>query len=756
MCGDRKVGNKMKQILSFLLVLIMCMGLNVTALAAPNPIVQELADEAYEIGTQQGLEGDALQEFIQNYIRENMPHDVIEQDHQDYINSSYQDKLVRYNEWKDTFSIYSYNSIVVEKEKGYIEYKNFAQEQTNRVLSGMPSLPNEERYLLKPIYDCVTTNTLDGYLLTKTFDGEYSLFSLEVRDFITTYDKKYDLSCGSLLNLLTFPAKPVYDVNDTENLRLLGQEPYMLPAKDTTTGKYGFINWHSGEVEIPFIYDGAKDFYEGVAAVKKGDYWGYIDSDNNMVLDFKYNQAEGFNNGIAQAGKSLIDKKGNVLVTAQHSTLKMLGSDYYMSYAFYLNPVSKGYHFSMDIYNLKGEMLYEVTIPYETNTNDIVAKHFKYLGNNKLQYTFLDEEVVLDIPQTPISGTTTTATSVSNSNTPDAKFTDVPSNAWYYDAVYKVKDLGIIAGKGDGLFDPNGNLTVAEGITLAARVRANYNQEEIPSVSGEWYAGALEYGVAQGILKNGDFTDYNKKITRAEMAYLFSNALPSTEYTSINQITALPDVSANTKYQDSIFKLYNAGIVSGSDNYGTFNPNSNIQRSETAAIILRVVDKTERKSLSLEPFEKTPSENTAGAITITEGQTRSNRPAKAGDTVIKSDGTKVTLKLGPNGVLGEGQGVAADLGLQSPSGFDTVRDQERNGYSGWGQSSVGVNYINDYYYVNPLTGEGHWGAEWQVIQDKTYPDYDGKVGEISKDKNYIWNETGIPCWMLIACNTYLL
>lgn len=273
---------------------------------------------------------------------------------------------------------------------------------------------------------------------------------------------------------------------------------------------------------------------------------------------------------------------------------------------------------------------------------------------------------------------------------------------------------------------------------------------------GNWYDGAVAYAKEQGIISGSEFTNYEKAATRAEMAFLFAHALPNSEYKPINNITELPDVNENTKYNEEILKLYNAGVLSGSDKYGTFETNNQITRAQATAILNRLVNSDKRKVLSLESFEKTPSENTAGAITITEGQTRSNRPAKAGDTVIKADGTSVVLKIGPNGVLGEGQGVAADLGLQSPSGFDTVRDQERNGYGGWGQSSVGVNYINDYYYVNPLTGEGHWGAEWQVIQDNTYPDYDGKVGEISKDKNYIWNEDGIPCWMLIACNTYLL
>lgn len=326
-------------------------------------------------------------------------------------------------------------------------------------------------------------------------------------------------------------------------------------------------------------------------------------------------------------------------------------------------------------------------------------------------------------------------------------FTDVPETAWYAQDIAQVQELGIIQGKGNGLFDPDGTLTVAQAITLAAKTRAYHNDETIPVVEGgTWYSSAVAYAKAQGIISGSEFTNFDSSATRGEMAYLFARALPDTEYKAINSITELPDVTGATKYSTEIFKLYCAGIVAGSDKYGTYQPDSQITRAQATAILNRVVNPENRKTLALEKQDVT------GAITINEGQTRSNRPAKVGDIVVKSDGTKVTLKLGPNGVLGEGQGVAPDLGLQSSDGFWKVVDQGRNGCGDWGQGSTGFNYVNQYYYVNPLTGEGHWGAEWSVITDKTYPDYDGKVGELSADKNFVWSDAGIPCWVLVAKN----
>lgn len=374
----------------------------------------------------------------------------------------------------------------------------------------------------------------------------------------------------------------------------------------------------------------------------------------------------------------------------------------------------------------------------------------------KVLLSFRDTAAEYQNSEAVVTAVNTTLSRLSLSGQPTepvaaVPFTDVPAGAWYAQDIADAQQLGIIQGKGNHLFDPNGTLTTAQAITLAAKTRAYYNNETISTVEGgSWYDGSVAYAKAQGIISGVEFSNYDANATRSEMAYLFARALPDREYESLNSITALPDVSDGTQYRTEIFKLYNAGIVTGSDAYGTFNPNSNISRAEAAAIINRVAVKSKRKTLALK------KQDVAGAITIYEGQARSNRPAKVGDIVVKSDGTKVTLKLGPNGVLGEGQYVAPDLNLQSSDGFWKVVDQGRNGCGEWGQSSVGINYANDYYYVNLLTGEGHWGAEWSVITDNIYPDYDGKVGEISKDKNFVWNEDGIPCWVAIYNNPGLV
>ena len=85
--------------------------------------------------------------------------------------------------------------------------------------------------------------------------------------------------------------------------------------------------------------------------------------------------------------------------------------------------------------------------------------------------------------------------------------------------------MGIIAGKGNNLFDPNGSLTLAEAITLAVKTNAKYKNDELPVNSGgKWYEGAVAYAKENEVITGLEFSNYEVKATRAEMAYLFAHA----------------------------------------------------------------------------------------------------------------------------------------------------------------------------------------------------------------------------------------
>ena len=182
-----------------------------------------------------------------------------------------------------------------------------------------------------------------------------------------------------------------------------------------------------------------------------------------------------------------------------------------------------------------------------------------------------------------------------------AAFSDVPSSAWYAQDVAAVQKYGILEGTGNGKFSPDGNLTLAQAITMAARTYAYSNHETIPQTGGSaWYSDYIQYAAEKGICAAGEFgTAYNNYCNRLTMAKLFARVVPAGTDQAINDVTSLPDVQAVPENQ-AVFALYQLGILTGSDKYGTFHPYQYIKRSETAAILNRVLAPENRKTVTLE------------------------------------------------------------------------------------------------------------------------------------------------------------
>lgn len=170
-------------------------------------------------------------------------------------------------------------------------------------------------------------------------------------------------------------------------------------------------------------------------------------------------------------------------------------------------------------------------------------------------------------------------------------FADVPETAWYAESVKTVCEYGLMNGKSTSLFDPTGNISTAEALALACRLHSIYSADRIElEQSSPWYQSYIDYwhdfsGISY---KNNDDSAWRKPITRELFAYLLGIALPDAAYQKINDIAVgtIVDVAFND-YTDSIYRLFNAGIITGTN--GWFNPRLEISRAEVSAIISRIV-----------------------------------------------------------------------------------------------------------------------------------------------------------------------
>ena len=177
-------------------------------------------------------------------------------------------------------------------------------------------------------------------------------------------------------------------------------------------------------------------------------------------------------------------------------------------------------------------------------------------------------------------------------------FNDVSADAWYAEGVSAAYELGLMKGSGAGAFSPQGNVTVAEAVTMASRLHQCYSGGKDDFVQGSpWYQVYVDYATTNGILSGDDFPGgYGANITRAQMAHLFAAALPETELPAVNTVDELPDVNASTPYNKDIFLLYRAGVLTGNDEQGTFTPDTPISRSQVATIIARMALPSLRKT----------------------------------------------------------------------------------------------------------------------------------------------------------------
>lgn len=180
-----------------------------------------------------------------------------------------------------------------------------------------------------------------------------------------------------------------------------------------------------------------------------------------------------------------------------------------------------------------------------------------------------------------------------------APFADT-KGTWCDAYVKTVYEAGLMGGKSANAFDPGGNLTYAQITVIVARLHNLLQGGDgvlpAPAAGAAWYQPAVQY-LTEHLDRSTEGASYllynlydldlsaDQPCDRYDFVWFLAAVLPSDALAPINNITALPD-AADT----DILRFYNAGILTGSDQYGTFNGYDELTRGQAAAMLARIAD----------------------------------------------------------------------------------------------------------------------------------------------------------------------
>ncbi|GEM_PF-3306962 len=175
-------------------------------------------------------------------------------------------------------------------------------------------------------------------------------------------------------------------------------------------------------------------------------------------------------------------------------------------------------------------------------------------------------------------------------------FRDIKGYEWAEDYILSLAAKGIISGKGNEMFAPGDSITRAEFAALAIRaLKARPEAGRFLSFGDvskdNWYNDIVLQAVTQGIMKGKSDTVFDPEgtITRQEIAVVMANILKRLGYSSVDSTLLSQfkdrDTIASWAAEESLLAVEN-GLIKG-DN-GRFKPLENATRAETAIMLDRL------------------------------------------------------------------------------------------------------------------------------------------------------------------------
>ena len=193
-----------------------------------------------------------------------------------------------------------------------------------------------------------------------------------------------------------------------------------------------------------------------------------------------------------------------------------------------------------------------------------------------------------------------TSTPKPSSGDNDLPFTDVRKNDWFYDDVYKAYNGGLMYGVTDTLFAPDTDITRGMFVTVLYRMDGEaetakeYTFNDVPS--NAYYADAVAWASKNGIVAGYSNEEYmpDKTISREQMAAIMYRYVKykgaDTSIAENTNILSYEDFSNISEYAIPAMQWsVGSGVLVGRTDT-TLNPLETTTRAEAAAVFNRITE----------------------------------------------------------------------------------------------------------------------------------------------------------------------
>ncbi len=343
-------------------------------------------------------------------------------------------------------------------------------------------------------------------------------------------------------------------------------------------------------------------YSEGLAQAEEEGKWGFVGSGGEVVIPFQYRSVVSFTLGMAAVnldGKlGVIRPDGAYLIQPEYDTLMPAGYGLYMA--------QKG-----DEWGVVSILPYTDASGKETNEVYPISYVSVELGTSGgLDALILTSKgggrtvtPIFQIPGVLASlGVEGSRFPLTRGRVPS--FADVDPRDWFALWVDIAYNTGIMSGTGSATFEPGREVTVAEAIQMAANMDSRYKGDTFHTtahISTPWYTDAVTYCLASGIITAQQFDDYERPLTRRELAQVFSatelaRSLPQRN-NPVQVMAAVTDVDSGDAEARAIYGLYTKGILTGVNEELSFCPDAAVTRAEAAALAARLARPEQRVDL---------------------------------------------------------------------------------------------------------------------------------------------------------------